>query len=573
MGTKTTRSAPTPPDLDALRISPEVGWYLTDRGIPFPDCPPAIKTPEPRDVPGAVFDPERVDRVLRAFRLLRHTKGQWAGKPLSPDPWQIAYILAPVFGWVRWDDEADCYVRIITDLYVDVPRKNGKSTLSGGIAIYLTCADGEPGAEVVAAATTKDQAGFVFDPVKQLATNSPALKPFVKPYARRIVHVASGSYFAVISSAADAQMGANVHGAIIDELHVHKTADLVETLETGRGSRRQPLIVIITTADEGKPDTIYARRRERVEQIASGSLKAAHIYGVVFAADPEADPFAVETQKAANPGYGVSPTRRYLQAKADEARQSAAELASYQRLHLGIRTKQTTRYITLEEWDRNRSMIVEERLHGERAYGGLDLGNVADLTALAWVFPDWKGGYDVIWRFWMPEDQVERLNRRTVGNMATWIKDGWITVTPGATTDYDYVLKTIHADRARFTVKELGFDPWNANQLTKELDQEHAPLVEVRQGYRTMSPAMKECKRLLAAGTPQVPLLRSGANPVMRWMTDNLTVAMDPAGNVKPDKSAASEKIDGWSALATAMSRAMLAKRRRSAYANEAQEA
>ena len=575
----TTRSGSLPPEAEladlagALDMSPEVVAYMLSRGLPLPEQwqIPKVKTPEPRDVPGAVFDFERVDKVLRAFHLLRHTQGQWAGKPLDPSSWQVAYVIAPVFGWVRWDDEAEGYVRIITDLYVDVPRKNGKSTLSGGIAIYLTCADGEPAAQVLAAATTKDQAGFVFDPVKLLATKSPALAPHVKPYANRIVHPASGSYFQVISSAADAQHGANVHGAVIDELHIHKTPTLVETIETGRGSRRQPLIAIITTADAGTPNTIYDRRRTRVEQVANGTLKAPEIYGVIWGADEDDPLFDELTLMKANPGYGVSPTRRYLTAEATKAQSSPADLANYKRLHLGLRTKQTTKYVTLEEWDRNRALVDEDRLAAARAraFGGLDLGNVADLTSVCWLFPDLAGGYDALWRFWCPEDVVPVLNKRTAGNFSTWVEQGWIEVTPGATTDYDFVLKRIRADRKLFDVREIGFDPWNSNQVTKQLDQERAPLVEVRQGYGTMSPALKECKRLLAGGTAAAPLLRSGVNPVIRWMTDNLTVAMDPAGNVKPDKSKAADKIDGWSALVTAMSRAMLHKRRRSAYASE----
>lgn len=889
------------PDLEWLKISPEVAFYLDSRGIPLPDCPPKVKTPEPGDVEGAVFDPERVDKVLAAFRALRHTQGQWAGQPLVPDPWQVAYIIAPTFGWVRWDEEAQQHLRIITDLYVDVPRKNGKalsldtpiltgrgwvtmgdvsvgdavhgadghltevvatseiftdhdcyevefsdgrkvtadaghlwtvfdryrkrtltvdtetmagaylignrethrerrysipvnapvarpevdlpiapyllgawlgdghtdaaritgidpeiidrfrehyevhevvpavtwsvvggflvalreagvlgnkhipesyltasegqrlellrglmdtdgsvfmtsgtprceftatnrtlavavlqlarslgwkatliegvatlggreispkyrvtwnayrdrspfmlprktarlserpmkparsstvqvvgvrrvptvptrciqvaagdglylagdgfltthnSTLAGGLAIYLTCADGEPGAQVIAAATSERQAGFVFQPVKQLAQKSPALKSNVKAYQKKIVHPRSGSYFEAIANVADAQHGANVHGAIIDELHIHKAPELVETIETGRGSRRQPLVVIITTADDGKPNTIYERRRQRVEAAASGTINAPHVYGVIWAADPKDDPFVEATWRVANPGYGVSPTARYLATKAADAKQSPADLAAFLRLHLGLRTKQSTKYVTLEEWRRNAGQIDEATLNGRVAFGGLDLGNVADLTALCWLFPDGTG-YDALWRFWLPEDRVDHLSRRTAGGIRLWIDQGWVVTTPGATTDYDYVLAQIREDRKAFKVRQIGFDPWNANQLTKQLLAERAPLVEVRQGYKSMSPPLKEIKRLLAAGTAEVPLLRSGENPVMPWMTDNLAVAMDPSGNVKPDKSTAADKIDGWSALVTAMSRAMHFRARRSAYAEE----
>src|SRR5215217_565233 len=248
------RSRTRSPEPAELGISPEVAWFMTERGWEYepgrfkrfklPTCPPAIITPEPRDVRGAKFDPVRVDRVLDSFALMRHTQGKWAGRPLIPDPWEIAYILAPTFGWVIFDREFDAYVRIIRELYVDVPRKNGKTTLVGGVGVYLTCGDGEQGAQVLTAATTENQAGFVFNPVKQIAKSSPDLSPFVQPLSKRIVHRPTASYMEVIANAADAQHGGNVHGGIIDELHLQKTRAMYEALSTGTGSRAQPLIVL-----------------------------------------------------------------------------------------------------------------------------------------------------------------------------------------------------------------------------------------------------------------------------------------------------------------------------------------
>lgn len=559
-GTRSPGRAPELPaadELERLKLSPEVAWYLIDRGIALPTCPPLVKTPEPRDAPGAVFDPGRVDRVLAAFRRLVHTQGRWTGKPFIPDPWQVAYVIAPVFGWIRWDDEADGYVRIINVLYVDIPRKNGKSSLSGGIAIYLTCADGESGAQVVTAATSENQAGFVFGPIKQLAERSPALAPHVKAHQKRVVHTASGSYVAVIASVGDAQHGANLHGAVVDELHLHKTPDLVEAIETGTGSRTQPLVVFITTADAGKPNTIYARKRERIESLAAGTVRDETTYGVIWACGRDDDPHAEETWRKANPGFGISPTRAYLLRKSNEAKQSPADLALFQRLHLGLRTKQVTKYVTLEEWDRNAGMVVEPDLAGRVAYGGLDLGSTSDLTSLCWVFPDGGGGFDVLWRYWAPEASLGALDKRTAGSASVWVRRGWLVLTPGNVTDYGFVKARVVADLDVFGVRELGFDPWNATALTNDLLAEGAPMVEVRQGYASLSPALKEIKRLLAEGTADRPRLRTGGNPVSRWMADNLAVAMDPAGNVKPDKGTAADKIDGISALVTAMSRAM----------------
>ncbi|EDY42481.2 terminase large subunit [Streptomyces sp. SPB074] len=546
--------------LARLKLSPEVAWYLTERGVPLPDCPSLVKAPEPRDAPGAAFDGERVDRVLRAFQQLRHTQGALAGQPLRPDPWQVAYILAPIFGWVHWDDGAGMYVRIIREAYVDVPRKNGKTTLGGGIALYMMGGDGEPGAQVITAAVTKEQARLLYGPVKAIVEKSPALSRVMQPLASAILHPKTDSYFKPVSSLAGAQHGLNLHCGLVDELHEHKTPELVETIESGTGSRRQPLIFIITTADAGKRESVYQRKRERVEQLARGAYRAPSVYGVVFAAEKDDDPFAEETWKKANPGYGVSPTRAYLRTAAEKAQQSPAELASFLRLHLGIRTKQVTKFLTLESWTLNGAMVDEATLAGREAYGGLDLGAVSDLNALAWLFPDDRdGSVDLLLRFWTPEDNIKDLDRRTAGSASVWVREGWLRTTPGNVTDYEVIGAQIRKDLDAFDVKSLGFDRWSSTPLTNSLEGERAPMVGVGQGYKTMSPALKAVQRLLLQGASQVqaggrPMLRHGGNPVMAWMVDNLAVAVDDAGNVKPSKASAGDKIDGVSALCDAMS-------------------
>lgn len=567
---RSTVDLPPAATLKRLKLSPEVAWYLVTRGYPLPDCPPKWKTPEPRTVAGASFDPDRVDKVIRAFSLLRHVSGDLAGQPLKPDPWQVAYILAPVFGWVRFDEDAGRHVRIVRSLYVDVPRKNGKSTLIGGIAVYMACADGEAGAQVVTAATSERQAGFVFNPIKTLAEKSPALKRHVKALAKRVLHPRSGSYIEVVSSVADAQHGANIHCGVVDELHVHKSPDLVETIETGTGSRAQPLVAIITTADSGKRETVYDRKRRYVEQLARRVFADESTYGVVWCVDSAADPFSEKTWRQANPGYGVSPTRSYLRTEARKAQNSPAELSKFLRLHLGVRTKQDTRYLDLAAWDRNAGMVDEARLAGRGAFGGLDLAATSDLCALCWLVPDDAGGYDVLWRLWTPEANLESLDKRTAGAASRWQREGLLTVTSGNVADYDEIQAAIERDMGTFDVRSIGFDPWNSTQLTNNLTAAGAPLVQVRQGYRTMSPPMKEIQRLVLKGTPAAPLLRHGGNPAVRWQVDNLAVAVDPSGNVKPDKARSAEKIDAVSALATAMSEAMAREpERRSAYEDD----
>lgn len=574
------------PDADTLvdlKLSPEVAWYLVDRGygLPEPWQVPLHKTPEPGEVsPEFRFDPARVDRVLAAFRHLRHTKGRWAGMPLVPDVWQIAYIIAPVFGWVKPYEDRDpdipaddpaAFVRVITELYVEVSRKNGKSTLIGGLGLYMTCADGEQGAECVTGATSRDQAGYVFAPVKVLASSSPALRPYARALANRVVHKPTNSYFQSISSAAETQHGANIHFGAIDELHVHKKPDLVEAIETGTGSRAQPLIALITTADEGKPDTIYVRKRTRIVNLASRTFDDPGTYGVIWAAaDSEEeltelgiDPFSEEAQRRANPGYGVSPGRAYLASAAKRAEQSPADLSSYLRLHLGVRTKQRTTYIRLADWSRNESIVDLARFGKKtRTFGGLDLANTSDFTAWCLLFPDGDGGFDAKWRYWIPEGAYDRLVKRTSRNAEVWRREGRFKVTDGDVVDDEVIVADVLADAARFNIVEAGYDPWNSSAITNALTKGGMKLVEVRQGYASLSPPLKELQRLVRAGQ-----FRHGGDPVTRWMINNLAVRMDEAGNVKPDRVSSADKIDGVAAATIALARAMTAPTpKRSAY-------
>ncbi|MCV7358490.1 terminase large subunit [Mycolicibacterium fluoranthenivorans] len=554
-------------DLDELKLSPEVAWYLEDRGYPVPDCPPLIKTPEPRDFPGARFDPARVDKVIAAFRQLRHTKGRFAGQRFDPDCWQVAYMIAPVAGWVHRSIDSGKWVRIITIAYFDMPRKNGKTTTAAGWGIYLTAADDEFGAQVVAAATTKEQAGFVFEPIRQLVNKSPGLKRHLRALKHRITHAASGSYFQPIANAGDAQHGADIHGGIVDELHLHKDMVLIEALETGTGSREQPLIIYITTADAGRRHTPYDEKRQLIEKLARGVLKRATTYGVVFAAEKTDDPFAVSTWKKANPGLGISPTMRFMVEAAEKAKDSPAELARFLRLHLGIRTKQETRYLDVDHWDVNASIVIPERLKGRECYGGLDLGSTSDLTALLWVFPNDDGTFDLLARHWAPEDSIAALDERTAGAASGWVKQGWLTTTPGNVTDYDFIEAQIGRDRDEFLVKEIAFDRWNSQQLINNLISDGAPMITMGQGFASMSAPTKDLQRLIRVGAqvddqgvPVKPIVRHGGNPLLRWEIDNFAVVMDPAGNVKPDKANAGDKIDGVVALIMAISRAIAAR-------------
>lgn len=547
--TRSRRSSPSAP------LSAEVLWYLDSRGIPVPERAPLIRTPEPRDFPGAVFDADRVDRTLSALRHLRHTKGRWAGRPLELAPVQVAYLVAPVFGWVA-PNEQGRLTRIIRDLWWETPRKSGKTTVVAAIAMILAFADGEPGAEVILGAAARDQTSAAFKPLAALVKASPMLQQAgVRALRGEILQDVTSSSLKAVSSRGDLQHGANVHGGLVDELHVHKDGALLEAIESGTGSRDQPLVCIITTADDGSTTSVYAQRREMVEKVARKVLKAPRMYGVIFAADATDDPFAESTWAKANPLYPETPSREFLEQAVDKARSGPVQMASFLRLHLGIRSKLNAAFFDLAKWDRNAGGLAE--LGGRRAFGGLDLAAVSDVTALVWLMPADDGGYDVACRFWVPEESLQALDARTSGSASGWVKDGWLTLTPGDVTDYGFVRAAINADAGLLEVAGIGVDPWNATQLTNDLIEDGLPVERVRQGPASLSAPLKELDRLVRVGTARAPMLRHGGNPVLRWMADNLRVRMDSNGNIAPDKKSSMEKIDGISAMTTAMFVAM----------------
>ena len=542
----------------AADLSPEVQWYLEERGYSLEGATvPLIRTPEPRNVKGAQFDPARVDHAIRALRALRHTKGKWAGRPLEPAPVQVAYIIAPVFGWVAPDSEG-VMRRIIRDAYVEMPRKGAKTTLVSGLAMILGFADGEAGAEVILGAASRDQAGQAFKPLAALAKSSQVLRDAgVRALKTEIQQESTGSVVKTVSSRGDLAHGANVHGGLVDELHVHRSPDLLEAIESGTGARAQPLVFIITTADDGQTTSVYAQRREFIEKLARRVLKSPTTYGVVFAAEERDDPFAEKTWAKANPLYPITPSPEFMRAAADKAKANPVALASFLRLHLGIRARMDKRFLDLTRWDRNGSIVDETRLKDRAAFGGLDLASVSDLTALSWILPDEDGGFDLLWRFWLPEEALPALDAATSRSASGWVREGWIKLTPGDVTDYEFIKAQMRKDLDAFDVRGVGYDRWNSSQLVIDLDNEGAPMVAVGQGYASMSAPLKEIDRLTRTGTARRPLMRHGGNPVARWMVDNLRVTTDPAGNVKPDKKKSMDKIDGVSALTTAMAVAM----------------
>ena len=515
---------------------------------------------------GAYFDVARAKRALRALGAFRHTKGRWARLPMALKggglaPWQVVWVIAPVFGWVRYDDEVGQVVRVVRAVWIEVPRKNGKSTLSSGVANVRFIADDEPGAEVYAAAASLPQAGRVYDDAKQMIQTSPAALKRVQILKEVMRDRPQQGIFRVLSRVAETAHGLNVSAAVIDEVHVHKSRALIDAIETGTGARAQPLVIFITTADEAVEGSIYDEKHAYTEKVASGVVEDPSHFGVIWAAEETDDPFAESTWRKANPGLGVSPTLAYIRKEAEKARTTPSYFPTFARLHLNRRIRNQRKLIDLGRWDTLRGIVDLGRLRWCRAWGGLDLSAVSDLSAWCMVVESPSKGVEVelLWRYWVPSERVDALERHLHVPLSRWIDEGFVTATEGDVIDYEAVQATVIADCQAVEMQRVSYDRMFAGQMVQNIDAAlyGVDVVPVAQTFFGQSPAIKDLLRLLGHNAEeQLGRLRHRLDPVTRWMASVVEVKDDGNDNmrlVKPERATSQARVDGMAAAVMAL--------------------
>ena len=500
---------------------------------------------------GLHFDRAAADHAIRFFGFLKHSKGEWAGQSFVLSPWQ-QFVLWVLFGWKRADG-----LRRFRSAYIEVPRKNGKTTLVAGIGLYLLVADGEPGAEVYSAATKRDQAKLSWGEAVRMVKASPALTKMVQHWKSgdNLSVEATASKFQPLGADADTMDGLNIHAALIDELHAHKTRSVVDVLDTATGARRQPLIIEITTAGYDQASVCY-EHYQYSQQILSGTADDDTWFVFIAEADEGDDWTSPETWAKANPNYGISVKVDDLHRKCEQAQRMPAQQNAFQRLHLDIWTQQSNRWIDLGLWDDNNAdEFTEDDLLGRTCYGGLDLSAVADLTAWVMVFPheDDTDAVDVLARFWAPESRIVENSHTYWAQYRAWADAGALMVTPGNAVDYATVKAAVLEDASRFQLDSVNVDRlFQGYQLSMELADEGLSIFGMGQGFLSMAIPMKDFERRLLTKK-----IHHGNNPVLRWMANNVAVKLDAAGNLKPDKAESQGRIDGIVALVMALDRAM----------------
>ena len=502
------------------------------------------------DLSDFYFDKNAAAIAVAFFeKVLVHTKGKWGGRPFILEPWQRDQIIKPLFGWKRVADGTRKFRRA----YIEIPRKNGKSTLGAGIANLLLFLDEEPGAEIYGAASDREQAGIVFKEAKTMVEKAPLLAQRAEVFKQSIVVDGTSSY-RVLSADANTNHGWNAHGIIFDELHVQPNRDLYDVLNSSTGARQQPLIVMLTTAGYDR-QSICWEQHEYARRVLEGTLEDPEFFAFIAAADKDDDWLNPEIWKKANPNLGVSIFMDSLESEARQAQASPAYQNTFRRLHLNQWTSQETRWIDLNIWNECGSPIDEKLLENMTCYGGLDLASSSDLAAFVLDFPSESGEEErhawLAW-FWLPgANLVERMRKDQV-SYDVWVREGLIKLTEGDAIDYGVIVRDIEALGLRFNIKEIAFDRWGAFQVSQQLEGMGFKMIGFGQGFQSMSAPTKELLRLILARK-----LRHGANKALTWMADNVVVSTDPAGNVKPNKQKSRQKIDGIVAGVMALDRSM----------------
>lgn len=496
------------------------------------------------------FNAQKAERALRAIQMFREVRGPRAGKRFRFGPWQ-KFIVGSLFGWV----DKTTGLRRFHYAFVAVPRGNGKSSLAAALCLLMLALDGEGGAEVYAAAVTRDQARIVFNLAQHMARTDAAFraKYGVSIHAHAVVQDATASTFRSLSRDANALDGLNVHFAVLDELAAHKTREIHDVLVTATGKRSQPLLFSITTAGANQSGIGYEQWKYAMK-VLRGESEDEAFFGIVYTLD-DADNWEDPASWAkANPNFGSSVNPDTIATLAHRARQIASQQTAFKQKHLNIWTNAAVSWMNMLQWDACADAPPEAEFNGEECVIGLDLAAKIDLAARVKMFARVLDGvthYYVFAHFYLPEAAI--VDGRNA-SYQTWEAENWITATPGEVIDFDAIQLDLQTDATHHRLLDVAYDPWQALKLAADLAALDIPVIEYRPTVANFSPAMKEIDALVRQRR-----FHHNGNPVLRWNVACVEVMEDFKGNIYPrkDRDDPLQKIDGLVALLMAMGRRM----------------
>lgn len=509
---------------------------------------------------GLRFDAQTANDYIGFIECMQHVKGDFANTPFIMEPWEV-FIAGSLFGWKLSDG-----LRRFRTAYIEVGRKNGKSFLAAAIGHCCFILDGEEGAEVYTSATKFAQAKIVHDTAKQMVQKSKSLNGLITILRDTLIMESTCSKYAPLGADKGTDDGLNVHCAIVDEVHAHKTRDAWDVLETATGARSQPLMLAITTAGDGGDTESICRelRDDYTVKILNRSINEDSWFGYIACLDEGDSWWDEKNWIKANPNLGVSVSVENLRILCDKAVAIPSAQNNFRRKHCNEWVGSDDAWLNTTQWEENRGGIwydkdgllpeVRERYRGKQCWVGGDLSSVQDLTALVFAFHNDLGGVDVLPFCWCPRDNaIGRQKDRKIPYM-TWSERGQMFLTSGNSVDYSEIRALLRKARDEwgFDIAEVIFDPHNARYPATMIEQEDEfVVVEHRQGFISMNEPCKTAERLVLDKK-----IRHGGHEPLAWCMGNAVRSEDSAGNIKLDKKKSREKIDLAVAFVMAVGRA-----------------
>lgn len=513
-------------------------------------CERHLKNLERKDL---VWKPAEAEKFCRFVELMPHVKGKWPTETIVLQPWQC-FIYCSVFGWYRKDG-----LRRFRTVYIEVPRKNSKSTMSAPVGLWGLGPEKEEGAEVYSAATTRDQAKIVFSIAKQMARKTPGYtnKFSVDINAHNLSSIPTNSKFEPLSADANSLDGLNTLVALIDELHAHKTRRVFDVLETSTGARLQPLLWLITTAGSDRSGVCYEQHLY-VKKILEGVQDDDSYFGIIYSIDDGDDWTDEKVWEKANPNWEVSVLSDDMRRLAKKAMVMSSAQNNFLTKRLNVWVNADTAWMNMQNWAACADPALDlDEFEKLPCWIGIDLASKIDIAALA-ILIKRADKYHLFERYYLPEEAVEKGENDAY---AGWALDGRLTVTDGVVLDYDRIEEDLKDLKSRFEIKEVLYDPFQATQIATRMAKEGFTMVEVAPNVKNFSEAMKEFE----AWVCDKKLVHDGC-PVTTWMVSNVVCHRDAKDNIFPRKEQPQNKIDGVIAALMCINRALTAKDTTSVY-------
>lgn len=478
------------------------------------------------------FKTKKVERVIAFFSILRHFKGKHSGKPFLLEDWQM-FIIAAIYGFYYTGTNE----RVVTSVYIEMARKQGKTAFAAGLCLYHEIADGEAGAEVYLAANSREQAKIAFKFCSQFAKKMDPKGQILQIYRDYIDLNANVSTLKVLAADSSKLDGPDPSMYLLDEYHAAKDSSLKDVLQSGQGTRESPMSMIITTAGFDKLGPCF-QYREMCVDVLNGIKDDERLFTIIYSLDEKDDWKDERVWIKSNPNLEVTVKMAYIRSQVKKAVNSPID-------EVGVRTKTINQWCdSMEVWIPDHHIIkctgdVDISIFGKETecYVGIDLSSTSDLTALSLMFP-YKGKFYFKTFYYLPEEALSTKKYKEM--YGDWARNKYLIITPGNVVDYDYILNDLVDLDSKLYILKIGYDAWNSTQFVINATNRGLPMEPISQSIGNFNRPTKELERVIMSGNAVID-----NNPINRFCFKNVTMKFDSSGNAKPNKENNDKKIDG----------------------------